>query len=235
MNGCLVIDDRENPKLQNSLLMVLGDRSISPQGMGVVRRLESADYVIGDWGIEAKEINDLYRSIVGQGRNRTVTDQLADLVTSYETPMLVVYGTELKPYFRKRVSRQRYVKEIARMTRVIRQYKIDLYRRFPTIKYLEFTTMGDFIDFLTSATMQNKIASVPQGRIPKKHDDPRIQVLASLPGISVVMAEELLERFGSIPGILRKRTTQSDLMAVRGVGRTRAKMILSLRDDYSIE
>ena len=68
----LVIDDRENELVINKIQYRMGDDC-------VVKRLNSADYVIGDLGIEAKEINDLYRSIMGIGRSRTIVGQLVDL------------------------------------------------------------------------------------------------------------------------------------------------------------
>ena len=88
----LLIDDRENPKVINSLLMRLGDWSQdNANGQAKVKRLASSDYAIGQWGIEAKEINDLYKSILGIGRTRTIVDQLIDLQNNFEQPYLVVY------------------------------------------------------------------------------------------------------------------------------------------------
>ena len=89
----LYIDDRENDKVKHKILLRLGDKKHDPKGEAEVRRLKSADYIMGDWGIEAKEINDLYRSILGIGRTRTIAAQLADLSASFDVPMLVVYGT----------------------------------------------------------------------------------------------------------------------------------------------
>ena len=88
----LLIDDRENDKVINKLLMRMGKNEVK------VCRMKASDYTMGTWGIEAKEINDLYRSIMGFGRTRTIVDQLHDLQESCEHPFLVVYGTELKPY-----------------------------------------------------------------------------------------------------------------------------------------
>ena len=61
--------------------------------------------------------------------------------------------------------------------------------------------------------------------------DPRVAALCSLKGISVQNAEDLLKEFGSIPKLLRLRTTQKAVMAVKGVGRQRAQDILALRDN----
>ncbi len=57
----LVIDDREN----EIVIEKIQRRMVNDC---VVKRLISGDYIIGDMGIEAKEINDLYRSIMGFGR-----------------------------------------------------------------------------------------------------------------------------------------------------------------------
>ena len=85
----LLIDDRENPKVINKLLMRMGEENTQ------VLRMASSDYRIGSWGIEAKEINDLYRSILGLGRNgRTIVHQLRELQNDFDNPMLVVYGTK---------------------------------------------------------------------------------------------------------------------------------------------
>ena len=55
----VVIDDRENEVVINKLLLKMGDRRYDERGNAEVKRLQSADYIIGDIGIEAKEINDL--------------------------------------------------------------------------------------------------------------------------------------------------------------------------------
>ena len=92
------VDDRENDLVKHKLIARMGDRKTDPKGAVEIKRLTVADYVMGDWGIEAKEINDLYHSILGHGRSRTIIGQLHDLQEAYENPVLVVYGTKLKPY-----------------------------------------------------------------------------------------------------------------------------------------
>ena len=139
----LVIDDRENQKLIHELLLVMGDGSQEEKGQAIVKRLPSADYVMGDCGIEAKEINDLYRSIMGIGRTRNITAQLDELQNNYENPMLVVYGTKLKPYFPKfRPTIQQVNKEMTKMRKVIQTFKATFYQKFPQIKYMEVSSMS---------------------------------------------------------------------------------------------
>ena len=226
----LLIDDRENDKVINKLLMRMGKNDVK------VCRMKASDYTMGTWGIEAKEINDLYRSIMGFGRTRTIVDKLLDLQESCEHPFLVVYGTELKPYIPGRRPNAKLISvEMARMKKVIKQFKAVFYQRFPKIKYMELTTMDEFVEWLVVNHTQQGIAKSrlvyeKQKEIKNADLDLRVQILSSVEGVSVNQAEALLEKFGSIPNILKKKTTQKELMDIDGINRRKAKAILSLRD-----
>ena len=228
----LLVDDRENPKVVNKLLMRMGKDNVK------VCRLQAADYIIETCGIEAKEINDLYRSIMGFGRTRTIVAQLRDLQEEFENPMLVVYGTQLKPFIPGgRPNAKQVAMEMARMKKVIQQFKTTFYQRFPKIKYMEVTTMDDFTEYLVVNHTQKDMSLSThsphlQNAVKTADLDPRIAILTTVKGITPEMAEGLLKEFGSIPKILRTRTTQKDIMKVKGIGRKRAKAILSLRDKY---
>ena len=71
-----------------------------------------------------------------------------------------------------------------------------------------------------------------QTEIKNKDYDPKVLVLSSLSGITPKHAQDLLNKFGSIPKILNSRTTQKSLMEIDGIGREKAKRILSLRETY---
>ena len=228
----LLIDDRENDKVINKLLMRMGKNDVK------VCRMKASDYTMGTWGIEAKEINDLYRSIMGFGRTRTIVDQLHDLQESCEHPFLVVYGTELKPYIPGQRPNAKIISvEMARMKKVIKQFKAVFYQRFPKIKYMELTTMDEFVEWLVVNHTQQGIAksrlAYKQQQVIKNAElDSRIQLLSSIEGVSVNQAEALLEKFGSIPNILRVKRTQKELMDITGINRRKAKAILNLRKNY---
>jgi ERCC4-type nuclease len=203
-----------------------------------VLRMASSDYRIGSWGIEAKEINDLYRSILGLGRNgRTIVHQLRELQEDFDNPMLVVYGTKLKPYVHGgRPTAKQIAVEMSRMKKVNQQFKMTFYQRFPKIKYMELNSMDEFVEWLVVNHTQLGMAfsnhdSDTQKAIKKSELDPRIAFLSSVKGVTPTMAQDLLEEFGSIPKLLRLRTTQKAVMAVKGVGRQRAQDILALRDN----
>jgi ERCC4-type nuclease len=101
---------------------------------------------------------------------------------------------------------------------------------------MELNTMDEFVEWLVVNHTQLGMAfsnhdSDTQKAIKKSDLDPRIQILSSVKGVTPTMAKDLLEEFGSIPKLLRLRTTQKALMAVKGVGRQRAQDILALRDN----
>jgi ERCC4-type nuclease len=228
----LLVDDRENPKVVNKLLMRMGNDNVK------VCRMIQGDYVMGDWGIEAKEINDLYRSILGIGRNRTIVAQLQDLQDNFENPVLVVYGIKLKPWVAGgRPTSKQIAMEMARMKKVMQHFKMTFYQRFPKIRYMELYTMDEFVEWLVVNHTQLGIAisnHEPELQSAAKNAnlDSRIQILSSIKGVSPQMAEDLLLKFGSIPKLLRVSTTQKSLMDIKGVGRQRAKDILALRETY---
>ena len=229
----LLVDDRENPKVVNKLLMRMGSEKVN------VCRMKSSDYTMGDWGIEAKEINDLYRSIMGFGRTRTIVEQLRDLEEACEHPFLVVYGTQLKPYVPNRPNAKALAVEMGRMKKVIKQFKATFYQRFPKIKYMEVTTMDEFVEWLVVNHTQQGIALhrldiEEKNAVKKSLLDSRIQILSSVEGVTIGQAEDLLKEFESIPNILRKGTTQKSLMQVAGITRRKARAILSLREDYEV-
>jgi ERCC4-type nuclease len=230
------VDDRENDLVIHKLIARLGDKKVNPAGLMQVKRLPVADYIMGEWGIEAKEINDLYHSILGHGRSRTIIGQLHDLQETFEHPVLLVYGTKLKPFVRYKKGAS-IPQEMAKMNRVINNFKQNLHLRFPKIHFMQVSSMDDFIDYIVNLHTQLRIKghSPPLDelkRLPSRspNADPRLTALASLPGITTQMAKELLKIYGSIPNLLRSRRTQADLMKIKGIGRAKAKMILALRD-----
>lgn len=236
----LLIDTRENEKLIHKLLIKMGDAKTDPKGDAQVVFLKSADYIIGDWGIEAKEINDLYRSILGIGRTRTIVAQLTDLCENFENPFLVVYNTELKPWFSHgRPNAKQISDERKKMANVIKSFKMTMNRRFPKLKFMQLTTMDDFVDWLETNHRQNIISKInsPAKLTTKKpiiENDSRIKAIMDC-GVNRDQAVKLLEHYGTLPTLLQKKTRQGDMMEVASIKRKQAKAILSLRDEFSTD
>lgn len=231
----LVVDDRENDLIKHKLYVKMG--KTDEGGHVKVKRLISADYIMGEIGIEAKEINDLYHSILGHGRSRTIVGQLHDLRNSFERPMLVVYGTKLKPYI-KGGSRQAIALEMKKMNAVIKKFKQNFVIQFPEIQYMEVSSMDEMVDWLAAVHHNLRIRKLPTAppkelAVKSNRDiDPRLKVLCSIEGISERIAHDLLTEYGSLPRILRSRTSQRMLMNIEGIGRVKAKAILALRERY---
>lgn len=227
----ITADDRENEKLLHRLFVKVGNRKHDPKGQCVVKRLKTGDYLIGDYGIEAKEINDLYRSILGIGRNgRTVNHQLAELCEAVEYPILAVYNTTLKPYFKgRKPKRQEVAREILRQQRVIKSFKMTLYSKFPKVRLIEFSDMDEFVEWLAILNMNSAMRGKFTPVIKDLPDDPRLRALMSIQGINEKIATDILKQYGSLPELLKAKTTQKDLMKIKGVGRTIARKIKELR------
>ena len=236
----LLMDDRENDLLIHKVLAEMGDGNVNPKGRARVQRLNVGDYVLGDWGIEAKEINDLYRSILGIGRSRTIVGQLTDLCASFDKPFLVVYNHELKPWFHGRRPTAREIsEERQRMRAVIKSFLLTLHQRFPNLRYMHLNTMDYFVEWLATNHRQNIIAGVKHklpAAAPKPiyADDPRVKALM-VRKVRQEQAEALLKHYGSIPVLLRKGTRQKDMMQIAGINRKQAKAILALRDEFNMD
>lgn len=234
----LLIDHRENNKLIHQLLVKMGDADTDPKGQARVLQLKEGDYIIGDWGIEAKEINDLYRSILGIGRSRTIVAQLKDLCDKFEKPFLVVYNTELKPYFHgRKPTAQEIAQEKNRMKAVIKSFKMTMHHRFPKLHFLQLTTMNDFVEWLYTNHRQNVISAIkpPKEHLPEQvidAQDDRVKALMFC-GVSKEQAESLLLKYGNISNLLRKSTKQKDMMLCAGINRKQAKRILALAKDFN--
>ena len=232
-------DDRENQVLLHALMSRVGDADCDKNGLLSVRRLAAGDYIIGDSGIEAKEINDFYRSILGIGRSRNLNAQLADLCEASDVPMLVVYGTQLKPYFRgKRVARHKVAAEIGKMRGVINNYKMNLYARFPSIRYMEFPPMDDFVTWI--ATSHNRLAvrgAVGSKSVSKtkRSSHPRIAALSSIHGVTEESAINLLRNFGSLKNIFLAKRTIKEFQSIPGISRITARRLVSMSEQFIVQ
>ena len=241
----LVIDDRENDRVAHKILMKLGDASKGGGGDALIRRLKVGDYVFGEWGVEAKEINDLYNSIIGRGRTRTVNGQLSELADTFKTPIIVVYGNKWKPFVPGgKPSRKDIAIQIQRMEATVKGWKQQFHQRHPKVRFMQLATEDEFVDWIVAnyraRKLSKSIGSVPIGAVKSQNTngekkDPRVAMLTSLEGINSRIARDLLEKYGSIPKLLQAGTTQKSLMEIQGVSRNKARVILSLRDRWSDE
>lgn len=246
----LLIDDRENDRVAHKILIKLGDASGGGGGDALIRRLKIGDYVFGDWGVEAKEINDLYNSILGRGRSRTVNGQLSELADTFKTPIVVVYGSKWKPFVPGgKPTRKSIAIQIQRMEATVKGWKQTFHQQHPRVRFMQLNTEDEFVDWIVAQYRQRKISksigNIPIGvkqslaqtrqQLAIVRSDPRIQVLTGMDGINTRVAKDLLSKFGSIPKLLQSGVTQKSLMEIKGVSRNKARKILELREGWKDE
>ena len=236
IRNMIYADDRENDSLLHRLFVAGGNRKIDPKGNVLVKRLPHGDYQMGDWLIEAKEINDLYRTILGIGTDgRTTNHQYSELCEVAEKPFLAIYGTKLKPYFKGRKPKAHEMKkEIAKMNRVIKSFKMVAYSHFPNLRIIEFINMEDFVEWLQVSHLKKQIGKTltVAKRTKSLPTDPRLLALMGVQGITEEIATSLLNKFGSIPNLLKQQVRIKDLMAIRGVGSVTARRLKELRNTW---
>ena len=101
---------------------------------------------------------------------------------------------------------------------------------------MQFLTMEDFIDFIitthTNHLITNRLGNVPDTvKVAQTANlDAPIKALSSIQGITPHLAEQVMDKFGTIPKLLNNKTSQKQLMEIPGIGREKARRILSLRD-----
>ena len=101
--------------------------------------------------------------------------------------------------------------------------------------------MNEFVEWLVTnhtqleVRAQTNLRNLPpelKEELKRTDLDPRVAVLSSISGVTTKHAEQLFDKFGSIPKILGARTTQKSIMEIPGLGREKARRILDLRKTY---
>ena len=173
------------------------------------RALEVGDYLVGAGvGAERKTVRDLHRSIGDRRLWRQVASLRTDLIRSY----LVVEGNDLDVGSISRPGIRSALLAVSNLGVVV------VRSRTPADTALWLSRMA-IRHQRTKPTPVSR--SIPHGRPPTPTN-----VLASLPSMSVEIAERLLEHFGSIAAI--GSATSDDLQGVAGVGPRRAEVLLEI-------
>jgi len=174
------------------------------------KRLDVADYVITHYNyvvaVERKDANDYVNSIV-DGR---FFNQIYNLAKSYELSFLCVIG---KPDF-NRLKKEAFVGSFL---------SIALKTKGKVVP-MQVESEKDFCLILKSLNKQienGRLEAFPMLKKSKVEDS--VTMLTAIPGIGVGKAKRLLNKFGSIHGVVN--ASISDLMRVEGIGEKQAKRI----------
>ncbi len=173
------------------------------------RRLAIGDVIVSDRiAIERKTAADFVNSIV-DGR---LFDQVAKLQELYEKPLLLIEGNDL--YSHRAVHPNAIRGALASLV---------VNRGLPVIFTKDLDETAEFIKVL--AARETKAGHSPSVKTPKATTLKQQQefLVASLPGINLVLARRLLEAFGSPIAIFRAGI--KELSKVEGIGPKKAERI----------
>jgi ERCC4-type nuclease len=171
--------------------------------------LKVGDYVVGGrYGAERKTVRDLHRSIA----NRRLWRQLASLRVDFVRAYLVVEGNDLD---RGSISRAGVRGALLTV--------MDL-----GVAVVRTRDAADSALWLAriAARRACRTPRVPARSLPHGRAATSENILAAMPGMSLITARELLKRFDSIAGIAS--ASAADLKSVRGVGVRRAETLIEL-------
>ena len=199
----IYVDDREPQEICEIL-----------QRLGVPfqkKRLEVGDYLIKhgsfEVAVERKDIRD-YVSSLADGR---LFNQLYNLSSSFEKSFLFIIGDF--SLVADRIDRRAYIGSLI---------SVALRQSGGTVTPVQVKDDEEFclaLKYLNSQVEAGKLKAVPRG---KKGSDATAMLMA-IPGIGEEKAKRLLERFGSVYGIVN--ASVAELMTVEGIGEKQARRI----------
>jgi len=186
--------------------------------------LQVGDYVIGDVVIERKS-HDLIPSLT----SKRIFNQLSNLAQAPH-PILVIENTNLW--------RDMYFNENKHIHKSLYGFLFTVAVKFK-IPVIKVDSREEFIELLESiyyAVNKEGTSSRPifVQRKPTTLGEIQENMLAQIPGISIKKAQNLLEKFNGILGVVL--ATEKDLVETSGIGKKLAKQIVEVWNyDYKRE
>ena len=175
------------------------------------KRLEVGDYLIKhgsfEIAVERKDIRDYISSLV-DGR---LFNQLYNLSSSFEKSFLFIVGDF--SLVADRIDRKSYLGSLI---------SVALRERGGIVVPVQLKDDEEFclaLKYLNSQVEAGKLKALPRG---KKGSDATAMLMA-VPGIGEEKAKRLLEKFGSVYGIVN--ASIAELMTVEGIGEKQARRI----------
>ena len=203
----IVADQRE---LDSTIARDLSTRE------GITTRLETlavGDYVLSDRvAVERKSIEDFLDTLTGA--DRSMFEQVGDLVGNYSRPIVVIEGDDL--YGTRNIHPNAIRGAVASLA-------IDF-----NASVLRTTDERDTADLLETIArreqeVRDRAVSVHGEKSAKTLAEQQEYVVSSIADIGPVTARALLEHFGCVERVLTAST--EELLAVRGVGEVTAERI----------
>lgn len=179
----------------------------------ILESLPTGDYIVGDYVIERKTMDDFASSII-DGR---LFKQLKNLKDLSNKPLIIIEGNLID--FTKKLDLNVYAGAILS---IVDDFHI------PLIITSNSKETAEFISTLAKRVSRQQEKYVKLRSDKKPLDIKEIQrfVLAGIPGINAILADKLLHKFGSLQTIAN--ASIDDLVKVEGIGIQLARRIYNV-------
>lgn len=186
-----------------------------------IRSLEVGDYILSDRVVvERKTTEDFLSSLI----DRRLFSQATDLKRNFSTPILIIEGKE--DLYSLRGINENALR--GAITSLAIDYGIRIIRtnnEEDTAKYLHIIAKREQLE-------ENRSISLRGEKKPEFLEEKQLYIVESLPNISSILARRLLERFGSVYGVMN--ATKKELQEVEGIGELKAEEIVNtIRSRYN--
>lgn len=206
---------------EDKVIKIIADHREVPSGvvrelaqLGVTieaRQLEVGDYILSDRvGVERKNVSDFLQSIV----DKRLLDQARRLSQAFERPILVLEGEGL---YSQRAIHPNAVRGALAAIAIDMGVTI-----IPTIDEKDTAAVLAIIARREQIEEARKVAVRGEVKGLTLQEQQRF-VVEGLPGVSAVLAERLLEHFGTVENVMT--ASEKELQEVKGIGPEKAREI----------
>lgn len=201
----IIIDSRE--KCTNII------RTLREKAKVEIKHLEVADYLLSDRvAVERKTVEDFLASII----DKRLFSQATELARNFPIPLLVMEG-------RDDMYSLRGINPNAVRGAII---SLSIDYGIPLIFTRDEEDTANFLYIIAKREQEEEKREVTlRGeRKPVLLEEKQRYVIESLPNVSSVLAKRLLERYGSVAGVMK--ATRKELMEIEGIGEGKADEIV---------
>ncbi|RZN64910.1 MAG: DEAD/DEAH box helicase [Candidatus Methanoliparum thermophilum] len=207
----VIVDHRE---LRSNVAKALENKGVSID----VKTLEVGDYIVSDRTcLERKTTHDLLDSLFS--KNRGFFEQLINLKSSYDRPVLLIEGSDL--YTIRNVS-PNAIRGL--LSSIVLDFNI------PILMSTDYNDSAELIYSMAEREQkkEKRTPVVHSGKTKKTLKERQEYIVSSLPNIGLSTAKSLLSHFGSIRSIFN--ADKEELMDVENIGEKTAKEIRYIID-----
>lgn len=183
--------------------------------------LEVGDYVVGDVGVERKEINDFVSSLVS-GR---LDNELYNLSYNFDLSYLIVEGYISEALLYRKIKRWAYISKLVGCS--LKKAPEGRKGQIITVNLESPFDTALFLKALDEKLTRGEVFRLPSLKKASLGDEERaLAILMALPGVGEKRARLLLERFGSVRRVFE--ASLEELVSIKGLGKSGAEAIFNL-------